>query len=373
MTGLAVGPATGSDPPMLEGRPARRGRNTRLLADRAGELMAVVRADGFGHGALDVARTALGAAPPASASPRWRPGRCAAGLVAPVLSWLNPVDADFATAVARRIDLAVPAPGTWRRSPRSQGRAGAPRRRRDGARRAEPASWEPCAARPVVPELRGRVEVVGVMGHLGCADDPTDSCNAWPVPVSRGPGDRTRHRPRPATGTWPRRPRPSPTRGPTTMSRVGAGSGRDRPVAYHHRAAPGDDAHRSPGVGAPGPRRYPVATATHRTATATHLGGLVPSATPTGSPPGVPTGPRCRCAASDGRSSGCSRWTSSWSTSGSAGRAGETVTVFGPGGAGEPTSRRWAAWGGTIGDVVTGIGARVAPAPDRDPHLRSLA
>ena len=34
--------------------------NTRLFADRVpGELMAVVKADGFGHGAVDVARTAL--------------------------------------------------------------------------------------------------------------------------------------------------------------------------------------------------------------------------------------------------------------------------------------------------------------------------
>ena len=33
--------------------------NTRLLADRAVALMAVVKADGFGHGAADVARTVL--------------------------------------------------------------------------------------------------------------------------------------------------------------------------------------------------------------------------------------------------------------------------------------------------------------------------
>ena len=54
--------------------------------------------------------------------------------------------------------------------------------------------------------------------------------------------------------------------------------------------------------------------------------------------------------------------------------AGETVTVFGPGGAGEPTVAEWAAWGGTIEhDVVTGIGARVARRTRAVPHLRSLA
>ena len=73
--------------------------------------MAVVKADGFGHGAVDVARTALAhgatrlgvttldealAAARTPASPR------------PMLSWLNPVDADFAAAVARDVDVAVP-------------------------------------------------------------------------------------------------------------------------------------------------------------------------------------------------------------------------------------------------------------------------
>lgn len=54
--------------------------------------------------------------------------------------------------------------------------------------------------------------------------------------------------------------------------------------------------------------------------------------------------------------------------------AGEPVTVFGPGTAGEPTVAEWAGWAGTIEhEIVTGLGARVARRTVAVPHLRSLA
>ena len=53
---------------------------------------------------------------------------------------------------------------------------------------------------------------------------------------------------------------------------------------------------------------------------------------------------------------------------------GETVTVFGPGDAGEPTVADWAAAAGTIEhEVVTGIGARVERRVLGATHLRSLS
>ena len=72
--------------------------NTRLFAARTpGALMAVVKADGFGHGAAAVARTALahGASWLGVTSVDEALALRADGLRAPVLSWLNPVDADF--------------------------------------------------------------------------------------------------------------------------------------------------------------------------------------------------------------------------------------------------------------------------------------
>ncbi|HET9420789.1 MAG TPA: alanine racemase, partial [Nocardioides sp.] len=83
------------------------GANTRLFARRtSGALMAVVKADGFGHGAADVARTAL------SAGASWLGVTTIdeaialrrRGLSAPMLSWLNPVDADFGAAIAADVD-----------------------------------------------------------------------------------------------------------------------------------------------------------------------------------------------------------------------------------------------------------------------------
>src|SRR5512139_244406 len=71
--------------------------NVRLLRRRTGAgLMAVVKADGFGHGAVDVARTAIaaGAGWLGVTSVHEAVALREAGLRVPVLSWLNPVDAD---------------------------------------------------------------------------------------------------------------------------------------------------------------------------------------------------------------------------------------------------------------------------------------
>ena len=97
--------------PVLRVDTAAVSANVRLLAGRtSAEVMAVVKADGFGHGAVEVARaamaggaTSLGVTSLAEALPLR-----AAGLDAPLLSWLNPVDADFATAVHADVELAVP-------------------------------------------------------------------------------------------------------------------------------------------------------------------------------------------------------------------------------------------------------------------------
>src|SRR4051794_13087447 len=71
--------------------------------------MAVVKADGYGHGAVPVAEAAL------AAGASWL-GVCtieealdlrAAGLSAPILSWLHLPGDDFAAAVAADVDLSV--------------------------------------------------------------------------------------------------------------------------------------------------------------------------------------------------------------------------------------------------------------------------
>ncbi len=72
-------------------------------------IMAVVKADGYGHGAITVARAAiaagaewLGTTDIAKAS-RLR----AAGLTVPILTWLNPSGVDAEGAATGRINITV--------------------------------------------------------------------------------------------------------------------------------------------------------------------------------------------------------------------------------------------------------------------------
>ena len=85
--------------------------NVRTIGSRtAGELMAVVKADGFGHGQVDVARAALAGGATrlgVTGLDEARPLR-QAGLTQRILSWLNPLDADFAAAARMDVELAVP-------------------------------------------------------------------------------------------------------------------------------------------------------------------------------------------------------------------------------------------------------------------------
>src|SRR5690242_9412604 len=111
MTSLAPAPASHpGTSASLQVDPAAIATNTRFLAGRTqAELMAVVKADGFGHGAVTVARTALtnGASWLGVTSLTEAFALREARIEAPVLSWLNPVDADWAGAARAGIDVAV--------------------------------------------------------------------------------------------------------------------------------------------------------------------------------------------------------------------------------------------------------------------------
>lgn len=353
--------------------------NTRLVADRAsGELMAVVKADGFGHGALDVARTALAHGATRLGVTSLDEAWPLLDLGAPVLSWLNPIDADFAGATERGVEVAVPSVQHLAAVTAVPGRtrvhlhvdAGMAR---DGA---DPAGWSELCRRARRAEQRGEVEVVGVMGHLGCADVPGDECNAlgrtrfaWALEHARAAGLRPRDRHLAATAATLTDPRTH-----HTMSRVGAGLvGIDPSRTTVLRPAMTLTA---PVVSV---RRVRAGTPVgyghvHRTATATHL-GLVPL----GYADGLPR-------AASGRAEvlvrgvrrpvvGLVSMDQLVVDLGERGvDLGETVTVFGPGDEGEPTVADWATWGGTIEhEVVTGLGSRVQRRVRSAAHLRSLS
>ena len=82
----------------------------KLKATSGVELMAVVKADAYGHGLVPVAKSAI------AAGATWlgvalieeAHSLRAAGVTAPVLAWLVPPGSDYSAAIAADIDLAVP-------------------------------------------------------------------------------------------------------------------------------------------------------------------------------------------------------------------------------------------------------------------------
>ena len=144
------------------------------------ELMAVVKADGYGHGAVRVAEAAL------AAGASWL-GVCTleeaaelrnAGITAPLLSWLHLPDEDFADAVAADVDLSVASRAHLAAVAAGARRAGLPARvhlkvdtgmSRNGA---QPAAWDDLLDDVAKAAADGHVEVVAVWSHLANADVP---------------------------------------------------------------------------------------------------------------------------------------------------------------------------------------------------------
>ena len=85
--------------------------NVRVLREHAGsaQVMAVVKADAYGHGAIAAGRTAVaaGAAELGVATIDEAVALRDGGITAPVLAWLHPPDTDFAPAVSADIQVAV--------------------------------------------------------------------------------------------------------------------------------------------------------------------------------------------------------------------------------------------------------------------------
>ncbi|WP_345612721.1 alanine racemase [Pseudonocardia adelaidensis] len=144
------------------------------------ELMAVVKADGYGHGAVPVAEAAL------AAGASWL-GVCtldeaaelrAAGITAPLLSWLHLPDDDFTDAVTTGVDLSVASKAHLAAVVAGVRRAGRPARvhlkvdtglSRGGA---QPAEWDDLLDDVEKAAADGRVEVLAVWSHLANADVP---------------------------------------------------------------------------------------------------------------------------------------------------------------------------------------------------------
>ena len=105
--------------------------NVRVLREHAGraQVMAVVKADGYGHGATQVARAALaaGAAELGVATVDEALALRRDGITAPVLAWLHPPGIDFGPALLADVQIAVSSAAPARRAAgRGRGAPAAP-------------------------------------------------------------------------------------------------------------------------------------------------------------------------------------------------------------------------------------------------------
>ncbi|QCQ18100.1 alanine racemase [Microbacterium sp. RG1] len=335
-----------------------------------GRLMAVLKADAFGHGpvasaAIEEGATALGVA---SLDEALTLRRC--GLDVPILSWLNPVGADFASAVLQRIDLGVSSADALQVVVRVAHRLGRRARlhlhadlrmSRDGAPASE---WRSLCELARMAERQGHAQIVGIMGHMSCADRPGDPQNLRERLRFEAAVRSARHR-----GLAPAVTHLAATAATITgiggdhdLHRVGAGlygidpsrTSSELRFALSLRA-PVISVRR---VGAQVSVGYGARFTTDRP---THLALL-----PLGYADGLPRAASHRAEVLvRGRRRPIvgliSMDMAVIDTGDDLLTPGETVTVFGPGDQGEPTVADWARWSETIEhEIVTRIGARVS-------------
>ena len=154
--------------------------NVRVLRAAVGgtPALAVVKADGYGHGAVPVARAALegGATWLGTAHVTEALALRAAGLTAPALAWLHEPDTDFATAIAADIDLGVSSLDQLERAA-VLGGARVHLKVDSGLGRngATGDDWSDLVRASASAQRAGRLEVRGVWSHLANAGDDADA------------------------------------------------------------------------------------------------------------------------------------------------------------------------------------------------------
>ncbi|KNB50170.1 alanine racemase [Streptomyces caatingaensis] len=156
--------------------------NVRALRARAprAQLMAVVKADAYGHGAVPCARAArrAGAAWVGTATPEEALALRAAGDRGRLMCWLWTPGGPFREAVEADVDISVS--GLWALEEvldavRAAGRPARVQLKIDtglGRNGCAPADWEKLVAAAREAERAGSLRVTGVWSHFACADEP---------------------------------------------------------------------------------------------------------------------------------------------------------------------------------------------------------
>lgn len=346
--------------------------NVAALAACAPEsaLMAVVKADAYGHGVVPIVRSArdagadwIGAATPAEAL-----AVRATGDTGPVLCWLAAPQEDLAAAVAAGIEVTASSVEQLEQIVAVGGRPRTQLKVDTGLARngAFGADWSRLVEAAAAHQRAGRVEITGVWSHLACADEPAHPANDEQETVFRAAVEEMA-----ATGLEPGLRHLANS--PATLTRPSAHFDLVRVgvATYGINPAPGlrHDVPLTPVMTLRGRlaavKRVPAGTGvsyghTFTTDRETTL-GLVPL----GYAEGVPVTGSGRLSAgfAGERIAQVGRVCMDQLMVDLGDRAahrGDLVTLFGPGHDGEPTANDWAAAAGTIGyEIVTRVGGRV--------------
>lgn len=143
-------------------------------------VMGVVKADGYGHGMLPVARAMLagGATWLGTAFIDEALAVRADGITAPTVAWIVPPGTPLDQAVVADIDLGLSTPASIGEVVAASRRAGRPARvhlkvdtglARGGV---SPQDWPQAVKAAADAERAGHIRVVGVFSHFACADEP---------------------------------------------------------------------------------------------------------------------------------------------------------------------------------------------------------
>ncbi|MCZ4120554.1 alanine racemase [Streptomyces sp. H39-S7] len=347
----------------------------RACAPGAG-LMAVVKADAYGHGMVPCARAALeaGATWLGAATPEEALALRAAGVGGRLLCWLWTPGGPFRAAVEADIDVTVSARWALREvcaAAREAGRTARVQLKADtglGRNGCQPADWPELTAAARTAETDGLIKVTGIWSHFSCADEPGHPSIAnelaafhtvLAVAADAGLDPEVRHMANsPGTLTLPE--------SHFDLVRTGVAMYGISPV---------------PQVGGPADFGLrPVMTLTARLASVKRVPGghgvsyghhyITPGETtlalvPLGYAAGVP-----RHASGSGPVLVAGKWRTVAGRvamdqfvvdlGGDAARPGDEAVLFGPGDRGEPTAEDWARAAGTIAyEIVTRIGTRV--------------
>ncbi|MBT0566748.1 alanine racemase [Williamsia sp. CHRR-6] len=160
--------------------------NVGVVADRAGSaVMAVVKADGYGHGAVPVAQAAIaaGATDLGVATVAEALSLRAAGIDTPVTAWLHTPSTDFVPAVAAGVDIAVSSVRQLQQVLAAACALSVPAvvsvkvdtgLSRNGV---APAEWDALRGELVTAVAHGSIRLRAMMCHLARGDEPDHPLN----------------------------------------------------------------------------------------------------------------------------------------------------------------------------------------------------